>query len=150
MGLAEHGSAAAAVLGESRYQNLIAELIAVGVMPTAAVPEKVPAAMSGVNANSDGRADAVSGRDTAMLAGKTFVLTGTLPTLSRAEVIGKIERVGGKIASSVSRNTNYAVVGREPGAKLALVRELGIPVLDEATLLKMIEDGAAPEDGRRK
>ena len=73
------------------------------------------------------------------LAGKTFVLTGTLPTLSREEAIRLIEAAGGKVTSSVSRRTDYVVVGESPGSKLAKAQELNIPLLDEAQLLAMIQ-----------
>jgi DNA ligase (NAD+) len=144
--LAEHGPAAAAVLAESRYQNLIAELIAVGVAPAAPARETKPEAMRAFDASPGKRADPVSGGELGRFAGKTFILTGTLPTLSRAQAAEKIERAGGKITSTVSRNTNYAVVGREPGTKLTQARKLGIPILNEAALLNMLESGKVPDD----
>ena len=73
------------------------------------------------------------------LAGKAFVLTGTLPKLSRDEVKELIEAQGGKVAGSVSRKTDYVVAGSEAGAKLANAEELGIPVLDEAGLLELLK-----------
>jgi DNA ligase (NAD+) len=72
------------------------------------------------------------------LAGQTFVITGTLPTLKREEAKEKIEAAGGKVASSVSSKTNYVVAGEDAGSKLAKARELKIPVLDEAGLLAML------------
>ena len=74
------------------------------------------------------------------LEGKTFVLTGTLPTLSRSEAEGKIKRAGGKVTSSVSKKTDYVVAGDTPGSKLAKAEELGVEVIDEAKLLKLIGD----------
>lgn len=74
------------------------------------------------------------------LAGLVFVLTGTLPTLSRDEAKKKIEDAGGKVTGSVSKKTNYVVAGEEAGSKLDKARELGIEVLDEAALLKMLEN----------
>ena len=73
------------------------------------------------------------------LAGKTFVLTGTLPTLKRDEAQALIEAAGGKVAGSVSKKTSYLVAGEEAGSKLAKAEELGIPILDEAGLLKLLE-----------
>jgi DNA ligase (NAD+) len=73
------------------------------------------------------------------LAGLTFVLTGTLPNLSREEAKEKIEAAGGKVSGSVSKKTNYVVAGEEAGSKLDKAQELKVPVLDEAGLLKMLE-----------
>ncbi len=72
------------------------------------------------------------------LAGLTFVLTGTLPTLSREDAKAKIEAAGGKVAGSVSRKTDYVVAGEDAGSKLTKARELGIKVMDEAALIEMI------------
>ena len=70
---------------------------------------------------------------------KTFVLTGTLPKLSRDEAKELIEAQGCKVAGSVSRKTDYVVAGTEAGAKLAKAEELGISVLDEAGLLELLK-----------
>jgi DNA ligase (NAD+) len=75
---------------------------------------------------------------TAQLAGLTFVLTGTLPTLTRDEAKQKIESAGGKTAGSVSKKTSYVVAGEEAGSKLDKAHELKIPVLDEAGLLALL------------
>jgi DNA ligase (NAD+) len=75
----------------------------------------------------------------AQLAGLTFVLTGTLPTLTRDEAKARIEAAGGKTIGSVSKKTSYAVAGEEAGSKLDKARELKIPVLDEAGLLSLLQ-----------
>lgn len=75
----------------------------------------------------------------ANLAGKTFVLTGTLPTMSREEAKALIETQGGKVAGSVSPKTDYVVAGTEAGTKLTKAEELGIAVLDEAGLLQLLK-----------
>ncbi len=71
------------------------------------------------------------------LAGKTFVLTGTLPTLTREEAAAKIESLGGKVSGSVSKKTDYVVAGEEAGSKLDKAQKLGVPVIDEAALLQL-------------
>jgi len=75
---------------------------------------------------------------TSQLAGLTFVLTGTLPTLSREEAKEKIETAGGKVSGSVSKKTSYVIAGDEAGSKLDKARELKIPVLDETGLRKLL------------
>jgi DNA ligase (NAD+) len=72
------------------------------------------------------------------LAGLTFVLTGTLPTLTRDDAKEKIEAAGGKVSGSVSRKTDYLVAGEEAGSKLAAAEKLGVKVVDEAGLLAML------------
>ena len=80
---------------------------------------------------------------TTQLAGMTFVLTGTLPNLARDEAKQRIEAAGGKVAGSVSKKTDYVVAGEEAGSKLDKAQELKIPVIDEAALLRLLEDGAS-------
>ncbi len=108
---------AAAVLGwvaEPANRALVDELLAVGLKPTA------PQATGGP------------------LAGKTFVLTGTLPSLTREEAAAKIEAAGGKVSGSVSRKTHYVLAGEEAGSKLEKARALGVPVIDEAEFRRLL------------
>lgn len=71
------------------------------------------------------------------LAGKTFVLTGTLPHLKREEAAAKIEAAGGKVSGSVSKKTDYVVAGEEAGSKLEKAQKLGVKIIDEAALLRL-------------
>ncbi len=75
------------------------------------------------------------------LKGKTFVLTGRLPSLTREEATQRIEAAGGVVASSVTKNTDYLIVGTDAGEKLTKAQKLNVPVLDEAELLKLLESG---------
>jgi DNA ligase (NAD+) len=111
--------AAASYFAEERNRAVVAELIAVGVRPVA------PSVVVGAGARA--------------MAGKTFVLTGTLPTLSRAQATAKIEAAGGKVSASVSARTDYVVAGTEAGAKLEQARALKVAVIDEGELVRMIE-----------
>jgi DNA ligase (NAD+) len=72
------------------------------------------------------------------LAGKTFVLTGALDSMSRTEAKARLESLGGKVASAVSGNTSFLIAGKGPGSKLARAEELGIEILTEEELLKML------------
>ena len=73
------------------------------------------------------------------ISGKTIVVTGTLPTLSRKEAEDLIESHGGKAAGSVSKKTSYVLSGEAAGSKLTKAQALGIPVIDEETFLHMIQ-----------
>jgi DNA ligase (NAD+) len=102
---------------EPRNRTLVAELAALGVRPVA----PAQAAPTGT-----------------ALAGKTFVLTGTLPTLTREAATEKIEAAGGKVSGSVSKKTSYVLAGEEAGSKLEKARALGVAVIDEAEFLRLV------------
>ena len=101
---------------EPKNRALVTELLRIGVQPQAPVK---PVGASTV------------------LAGKTFVLTGTLPTMTRDEAAAKIEAAGGKVSGSVSKKTSYVLAGAEAGSKLDKARELGVAVIDEAEFRRM-------------
>jgi DNA ligase (NAD+) len=103
--------------GESQTQKLIANLRKAGLNFKSALYQ--PKAKAGP------------------LAGKTFVLTGTLPTLKREEATAKIEAAGGKVSSSVSKKTDYVVAGAEAGSKLDKAQKLGVKIIDEPELLRL-------------
>lgn len=99
--------------------------------------EHLIASLKGAGVNTASQAQPVDDR----LAGKTFVLTGTLEHFSRAEAGARIEALGGKVSSSVSRKTSYVVAGEEAGSKLDKANALGTTVLSEAEFLQMLSDG---------
>ena len=104
-------------LAEDHNRKVIADLAAAGIAPVA--PEQIVA--------------------TSAIAGKTFVLTGTLPTLSREQAKALIEARGGKVAGSVSKKTDFVVAGAEAGSKLARAVELAVMVLDEQQFRELLE-----------
>ncbi len=99
---------------------LVSELIELGVQPSA--PVKRVASSS-------------------VFAGKTFVLTGTLPTMSREQASEKVEAAGGKVSGSVSKKTNYVLAGEEAGSKLEKAKSLGVTVIDEVEFLRLLDGG---------
>jgi len=74
------------------------------------------------------------------LTGKTFVLTGTLESMSREEATAAIERLGGRVSSSVSKKTSAVIVGADPGSKADKARTLGVETIDEAAFRRLIID----------
>jgi DNA ligase (NAD+) len=80
------------------------------------------------------------------IAGKTFVLTGTLPNLAREDARERIESAGGKVTGSVSKKTDYVVAGADPGSKYEKALELGVAILDEAGLLRLLQDSQVDPD----
>ena len=80
---------------------------------------------------------AIAAASAGIFSGKTFVLTGTLPGLTREEAAAKIEALGGKVSGSVSSKTDFVLAGEEAGSKLTKAQELGVKILDEAEFLKM-------------
>ncbi|HON07081.1 MAG TPA: helix-hairpin-helix domain-containing protein, partial [Verrucomicrobiota bacterium] len=76
-------------------------------------------------------------------SGKTFVLTGELDSMTRDEAQSKIEALGGKVSSTVSKKTNFVIAGKSPGSKYDKAKELGIKILNEEEFLKMLKDAGA-------
>jgi len=101
--------------------------------------KRVLARIRELNIKPESEKRAVAARAAGVFAGKTFVLTGTLPTMGRDEATAKIEAAGGKVSGSVSKKTDYVLAGTEAGSKLDKAKELGIQILDEPGFLKMIE-----------
>lgn len=85
------------------------------------------------------KSDAQPSRTGGPLSGKAFVLTGTLPAMTREEAASLIAAAGGKVANSVSKKTDYVIAGESAGTKLAKAEQLGVPVLDEAGLRRLLE-----------
>src|SRR4029079_13816221 len=94
---------------------------------------------AGVNVQGPPKAELRT--DVPSLAGMTFVLTGTLPSMTREEAQAELEARGGKVTGSVSKKTRYVVVGASPGSKFAKAEQLGVPVLDEDALRRLLEQG---------
>lgn len=103
---------------DPRNRTLVGELVALGVKPSA------PAERT---------------RTSEAFAGKTFVLTGTLPSMTREEATSLIENAGGKVSGSVSKKTSYVLAGAEAGSKLEKAQSLGVAILDEAQFRQMLE-----------
>ncbi|MGB5268688.1 MAG: NAD-dependent DNA ligase LigA [Polyangiales bacterium] len=97
---------------------------------------KVFAGLAEVGVNLEVKAADV--RAVEAVAGKTFVLTGTLPTLKRTEATKRIKAAGGKVSGSVSKKTDYVVAGDDPGSKYEKAQTLGVTTLDEAALIEML------------
>jgi DNA ligase (NAD+) len=126
----EIAQSVAAWFRHDENRKTVAALRDLGVN-TERLPEETPAAP---------RADSA-------VAGRAFVLTGTLPTMTRDEAKARIERAGGRVMGSVSKGTDYVVAGEAAGSKLAKAQALGIQVLDEAGLLGLLEGAdASPAD----
>jgi DNA ligase (NAD+) len=116
-GLGEKAALAVlAYFGQTENRAMVADLLQLGVRPMAPI----------------------TGAVRPLLAGKTFVLTGTLPHCTRTEATDRIEAAGGTVASGISRETDYVVSGEGSGAKLADARSLGVRVIDESALLQLL------------
>lgn len=141
--LARHFGSLAALIGAGAGDLLqvsdVGPVVAASIVRFFAEPHnlEVIAALRGAGLSwNEGEAAAVV---SSAIVGKTFVLTGTLPTLSRDQAKDMIEALGGKVAGSVSGKTDYVVAGEAAGSKLDKAQQLEIAILDEAQLLKMLK-----------
>ncbi|MBI5921806.1 MAG: NAD-dependent DNA ligase LigA [Betaproteobacteria bacterium] len=141
--LARHFGSLDALIGAGEADLLqvsdVGPVVAASIVRFFAEPHnlEVIAALRGAGlAWQEGEAAAVV---SSAVVGKTFVLTGTLPTLSRDQAKDMIEALGGKVAGSVSGKTDYVVAGAAAGSKLEKAQQLGISILDEAQLLEMLK-----------
>jgi DNA ligase (NAD+) len=133
---------------ESRLEagGLKAKLVEVGPVAAASVLDffassagkKVLARSRELNITPHSEKTAIAATTTGVFAGKVFVLTGTLPTLTREAATTKIEELGGKVTGSVSKKTDYVLAGADAGSKLTKAQELGVKILDEAEFLALL------------
>ena len=105
---------------------MLQDLRSVGLSLKASASEQEAASQAGAHANS-------------VLQGKTLVLTGTLPNLSRSDAKALIEAAGGKVSGNVSKKTDYLVAGEAAGSKLTKAESLGVQVLNEAELQELLQ-----------
>jgi len=131
----DKGSGAIEGLARKSASSIFAELDSAAVRSVFAGLVRAGVSLSAKSA----RRAAVAG-----VAGKTFVLTGSLPQLKRADAAERIKRAGGKVSGSVSKSTDYVVAGDEAGSKLEKAVELGVRVLDEAGLLELLSQAPSP------
>ncbi|MDR2710361.1 MAG: NAD-dependent DNA ligase LigA [Burkholderiales bacterium] len=94
--------------------------------------------------------DAAAATTAGALSGLTFVLTGTLPSMSRDEATRRIVAAGGKVTGSVSKKTSYVLAGEAPGSTLAKAQALNVPILDEAALLQIVENAKIENTASQK
>jgi len=138
-------TAIAAIVSRLETGGLKTKLVEVGPVAAASVLDffvstagkKVLARIHELNIKPASEKAAIAATTKGIFAGKTFVLTGTLPTLTREEATAKIEALGGKVTGSVSKKTDYVLAGAEAGSKLTKAQELGVRILDEAEFLKL-------------
>ncbi|HUA67023.1 MAG TPA: NAD-dependent DNA ligase LigA [Candidatus Saccharimonadales bacterium] len=133
---------------EARLETggLKAKMVEVGPVAAASVLDyfaspagkKVLARVRELDIKPQSEKTSVAMKSAGTFAGKTFVLTGTLPTMTREEATAKIEVLGGKVTGSVSKKTDFVLAGEEAGSKLGKAKELGVKILDENEFLKML------------
>ncbi|MDE3068456.1 MAG: NAD-dependent DNA ligase LigA [Verrucomicrobiota bacterium] len=151
----------AAIAGiEARLEagGLKAKMAEVGPVAAASVLDyfaspagkKVPARLRQLGIKPRSEKVSVAARMAGVFAGKTFVLTGTLPAMTREEATAKIEAASGKVSGSVSRKTDFVLAGAEAGSKLTRARQLGVKVISEKEFLDMLNAAASPEKPRPK
>ena len=135
----------AAIEARLEAGGLKAKLVEVGPVAAASVLDffasdagkKVLTRSRELNIKPGTEKSAIAATAAGVFAGKTFVLTGTLPTLTREEATAKIEALGGKVTGSVSKKTDYVLAGAEAGSKLTKAQELGVTIIDENEFLRL-------------
>ena len=122
-------------LNPDDYQKILARIRELGIKPERGRPARE---------SFDGATGGQAARAPSVIAGKSFVLTGTLPTMTREEAAAKIEAAGGKVSGSVSKKTDFVLAGAEAGSKLEKAKELQVKIIAEREFLELLGSSSPP------